>query len=159
MLWEFNRSNSYPQDGKTATSDDELRFILQLLDDYTVKLEKRKEITYRLKERFVFFAITFTIVVPLSCASIWISYPRISSFMLGLMIFFCTLVVGFFILLSFIYMRRLREEKYITNRLRTAIERLVNRASQLEDHGRVDFTDKIALDLRLAELEALIREV
>ena len=66
-------------------------------------------------------------------------------------------------MIAFRYMQIMRQVKlesdYIAQ-LRGVMEKLVRRGSQMEDHGRIDldFTLRIAFDLRLTEAEAALKQ-
>ena len=67
-------------------------------------------------------------------------------------------VLFIFVLSFFQQFVQSRNELDGIEHLRIVVEKLVRRASQFEDHGKIGFSQKIAIDLRLAEAESSLKQ-
>jgi hypothetical protein len=140
-------------------SDPEIEYLLSLLADYAEKLRLRSEAWYRQRFKTEMVGgsiVVFLIIVGLS------SLLGFQRNWLDLQVALLVLASLLLIIVSFglVHSHRSEQSKLESDniaRFRIVMERLVRRASQLEAHGAVNFTLKIALDLRLSEAEAALR--
>jgi uncharacterized membrane protein YqjE len=137
----------------------EVEYLLNLLEEYSKKLNDRSEKWHRLRTKtnttFLFIALVSVLSL---LATIWIyftqPYDRPAASMT--LIAFFGLIVG----ATVWRVQKIRDAQMESDNialLRGVVEKLVRRSSQFEDHGRVDFTHKIAFDLRLVEAEVALK--
>jgi hypothetical protein len=138
--------------------DEDANYLLQLLGEYTTKLRVRAEAAAKLR-----FASWIAVLISLGLTGIVIAlalelseFSKNQRFGLALATSLVTLGTGALFWRESV--RGARSEEDAITGLLLGLERLVRRGSQIEDHGTVDFTQKIALELQLAEAEAVLKQ-
>lgn len=141
-----------------SVRDPDIDYLLQLLGEYTGKLRLRAQAAAKMRLRSWLMLLTGLA----AGAGSGVLLYSFSEFKTAERLILATLALAIFIGTSgFTWIQLRRESRYEEDAiaaLQLGLERLVRRASQIEDHGSVDFTQRIALELQLAEAEAVLRE-
>jgi hypothetical protein len=152
-------SGNTSMNGDLSQEDKEIDSLLNLLKEYAEKLHDRSAAWLQRHHRlqWLFWSTLFFWSVLFSLFFLWwdkgapLSAQYLPSVFVGV-------VGGAAIILWQLVVRRqhLLEANDIAM-LVNVVEKLVRRSSQIQDHGSMNFTNQIALDLRLAEAEAALR--
>jgi hypothetical protein len=141
-------------------SDQEVEYLLDLLKDSAEKLRERSETWYRLRTQAQ--TVLLLGVTPMALVGVyglWVSLTgQVAINTIGLMLGLVTIFLISTVLVRMQIIRRANLESDNVARLRGVVERLVRRGSQMEDHGSIAFTHRIAFDLRLGEAEAILKQ-
>jgi hypothetical protein len=143
-------------------NEKESSLLLNLLKEYSEKLQQKTEEWYKIHIRFLttlVLGISFSTLVSLGGGFEALSGTSKLDRDMGTILFWlgCLSVGG----VIFFAWRQLASERLMADnvlRLWIAVSKLVRRSSQIESHGHVDFQARIALDLRLSEAEAALNQ-
>jgi hypothetical protein len=143
-----------PDDGEKH-----LRILLDALAEYAGKLRAASEKAYQTRWRRAVALYSATTVAALGAALTisLVSHLKIElEYRLGVYTILVMCVAGLVLLTTSGRDRdRLRNEEVAI--LTEQVARLIHLAAQFEEHGKIPFSEKMLLDLRLAEAEAAVR--
>jgi hypothetical protein len=143
--------------------DKEIESLLSLLKEYAEKLRNRSvdwlSRRARVQRDSLSALILFFLLFAVGFAGLENSASSDNYVSIGAKIAIAMSLLG--VLVNFILRKMLHRQLSLEAddiaMLVNVIEKLVRRSSQIEDHGPMNFTNQIALDLRLAEAEAALR--
>jgi hypothetical protein len=138
----------------------DLDLLLRLLKEHSEKLQV--QVDTRLKVRFI-ASVVLSLGGVIGALSLFYFLPHLlkstEQSSADLFLALCSSLAP--VLISFFLSLQLRERSsrslFTIRQLRNSLALLIRRASQIEDHGKMDFTRRIALDLQLAEAEAILK--
>jgi len=152
MIDQMNDDPNAPTD-ETRLPDVDV--IVRLLEEYSEKLHTRVEQT--LKTKFVASAVFVVCALASIFTFFYInSLPVADQGKNNTTLYWLAALLPILsgLITVFQFNARLARERQAIDRMARAMETLMRRASQVEDHGKVDFDKRLLLDLRLAEAES-----
>lgn len=158
----MDEHQSIDQEVEQLSTDREVEYLLQLLGEYAEKVHQRSrayhQLSLRAQRTFLLFAASALVAGMLG---LWICLRTLGPDVMtitfvgaGVLTLLLTGLLG-----GLLMMRRARIESENNHPLLHLLVDVVRRASQMEDHGRMSPTHRLALRLRLADAEAALREL
>ena len=152
---------SIDQEVEHLSTDREVEYLLQLLGEYAEKVHQSSRACHQLSlqaQRTVLLFAASALVAGMFglwiCLKLGPDVMTIAFLGAAVLMLLLTGLLG-----GLLMMRQARLESGNSLPLRRLLEDVVRRASQMEDHGRLTPTHRLALDLRLGEAEAALREL
>jgi hypothetical protein len=138
--------------------DTEADYLLGLLDDYADKLRARMDVVERTRTTLLFSFVGLVLLSFISAVAVnelWITNndDKAGYVIVGWIV---ALVAG--VAPIYYLSQRAHRNRVDMARLAETLTLLVQRASQLEEHGKTHFAQRVALDVRLSEAEAILKE-
>lgn len=142
--------------------NEELKTIIKLLDEYSLKIIPLVENWNSQRRRIInlgFFLAVVLIIIGVITATIIFNQDTIEK---GNYVSYFSIAITLVILLTFLQLfkfenRKLSSIEENTFLLESKLEKLVRKASQYEEHVRIDETLALELDLKLVDAEATLR--